>query len=162
MWQPFCHMLQSERVVVAFAFAVLCLLAPRSNKDDVLLSTVVQWQDCTDDDEMRRQLAAVETSVAQALFALLCRVQREARSAAVASAASEWLCCLLDAHTATFELDPAMRDGVAALARYVDARIKAASKLGELKVYLEVLKYGTLDPPEEAPTDYRVEQVVLQ
>ncbi len=133
-----------------------------SKKDDTLLAAIVQWQECGDDDEMRRQLAAVETIVAQALFAQLCGLLGEAPTATAASAATEWLCCLLDAHTQTFELDPAMRDAVQVLARLVDARVKAASKLGELKVYLQVLRYSTLDPPEEAPTDYRVEQVVLK
>jgi hypothetical protein len=51
---------------------------------------------------------------------------------------------------------------VHALAKDVDAELKAAKKLAELKCVLEVLRYQLLDPPVEAPSDYTIECVMLK
>lgn len=151
-----CLSLGFDDTAALFAYAV-------RGSHDGLFAALVRWQAVTADDEwMRVALSRLEASTVQAMFTRLADMLESPQlNSRGRSSVLDWLCAVLDSQPHTFELDPVMRERVTALHTSTSKLLRAGNKWTQLKLFLEVLRYNTLDVPQHAPTDYRVEYVAF-
>ena len=130
------------------------------NEDKKLLRKIWNYQTC--DQTLRRHLRSKFPVIhLQTLFVMLTE-HLQLNSITSNSEESydniiEWICCILDSNPQTFSLDPKMSKKVSEVSKIAKHELESASRLMDMKVVLDIMKYKQMTNTKEKVQDYSIE-----